>query len=54
MITNFTLMCELLIGPTGVKVLPIRADRDRTLNVEKRRPLGQSVEKSSPECELVQ
>jgi hypothetical protein len=54
MITNLTLMCELLIGPTGVKVLPIKADRDCTLNVEELHPLGQSVEKSSRECERVQ
>ena len=48
MITNLTLMCEFLIGPTGVKVLPIKADCDCTLDVEERHPLGQSVEKSRP------
>jgi hypothetical protein len=47
MITNLTLMRELLIGPTGVKLLPIRADPDCTLNVEERPP-GARVSRNPP------
>jgi hypothetical protein len=54
MITNPTPIRELRIGLAGVNVLPFRADRDRTHNVKERRPLDQSVEESSPECERVQ